>query len=41
MLSFVAIPEGYSVRLSLSDAGNPKEKANGKIPPFFEGYING
>lgn len=39
LLHFVVIPGGYNVKKSLSTDGNPDEKPNGKIPPFFQGYV--
>ncbi len=39
LLHFVKIPDGYDVKKSLSAGGNPDEKPNGKIPPFFQKYV--
>lgn len=39
LLHFVVIPGGYNVKKSLSTDGNRDEKPNGKIPPFFQGYV--
>ncbi|WP_373845303.1 EFR1 family ferrodoxin [Clostridium sp.] len=39
LLHFVIIPGGYNVKISLSADGNPDEKPNGKIPPFFQEYV--
>lgn len=39
LLHFVIIPGGYNVKKSLSTDGNPDEKPTGKIPPFFQGYV--
>lgn len=39
LFHFAIIPGGYNVKKSLSTGGNPDEKPNGKIPPFFQGYV--
>jgi ferredoxin/flavodoxin len=39
LLHFVTIPDGYNVTRSLSEEGNPSETPNGKIPPFFNSYV--
>lgn len=39
LLHFVNIPGGYDVKKSLTTNGNSDEKPNGKIPPFFQGYV--
>lgn len=41
LLKFVTIPNGYNVKKSLFQAADPDEKPNGKIPPFFKGYVEG
>lgn len=40
LCSFITLPGGYNVKKSLSEEGNPDEKPNGRIPPFFKGYID-
>ncbi|NNJ28752.1 4Fe-4S binding protein [Lacrimispora defluvii] len=39
LLHFVIIPGGYDVKKSLSTNSNSDEKPNGRIPPFFQGYV--
>jgi flavodoxin/ferredoxin len=39
LFKFFTIPGGYNVKKSLFNAVNPDEKPNGKIPPFFKGYM--
>lgn len=39
LFRFITIPGGYNVKKSLSEVGNLNEKPNGKVPPFFKGYV--
>lgn len=39
IFNFITIPNGYNVKKSLFMGADPNETPNGKIPPFFKGYV--